>query len=323
MSRCTEGEEQEGEMDAREVRVPIPGWSPESHGRGTLDAEIDAFLRGDEIRRSGDILSTAGFTEAIWRATTSESLSEAVREEGRRALRLHDAAMRDRLDSMTERARLNAELYREAERAMLEADAENRQLRRCVGPGDPDWDSLEEQVRSGIAALDEAIDGEGDRGAWIDVRASLMDALGLIPSLRPPAARPEMTETAGRLPSRADFCQNLQTVSDLTGGETKAAATRRVRAHDAAQRAMIEQLLDLAGDRLIAIMDQAIRAEAAEARIGELEEACEPVVSRMERMLMDDLCDCPMDGGVHVCGRPDAQREVESARATLRGEESS
>jgi len=51
-----------------------------------------------------------------------------------------------------------------------------------------------------------------------------------------------------------------------------------------------------------------------------LREALEPLVTRIEKMMMDGPeCDCPVEG--HLCGWTNLQREVEAARAALSGKE--
>lgn len=52
--------------------------------------------------------------------------------------------------------------------------------------------------------------------------------------------------------------------------------------------------------------------------VGRLREALEPLVIRLEKMMLDGPeCDCPAEE--HLCGWPDLQREVGVARAALSG----
>jgi len=46
-----------------------------------------------------------------------------------------------------------------------------------------------------------------------------------------------------------------------------------------------------------------------------LRAALEQLVVRMERMLLDDYCDCPPEG--HMCGRLDVKIDIMRARAAL------
>ena len=53
-------------------------------------------------------------------------------------------------------------------------------------------------------------------------------------------------------------------------------------------------------------------------RLREALEALEPLVTRVENMMMNGPeCDCPAEG--HMCGWPDLQREASIARAALSG----
>lgn len=63
------------------------------------------------------------------------------------------------------------------------------------------------------------------------------------------------------------------------------------------------------------------RAATPEAeRLAEIVHLATPIADRMRSMLADNECDCLMEGGVHICGAPEARRELAAFDRALAAE---